>query len=59
MNSTKFSNWLIKNAKVAAVPGIDFGKMGENYIRFSFATSFSLIKKAMNRIEKSMKKLKK
>ena len=34
------------------------GKFGEGFIRFSFATKLDLIKKAMDRIEKAMKKLK-
>lgn len=51
-DSIKFTRYLIKKARVAVVPGTEFGKFGENYIRLSYATSMDLIKKAMNRIEK-------
>jgi len=51
-DSLKFSNKLLKKAKVATVPGVEFGKAGEGYIRFSYAASKSSIRKAMNRIEK-------
>jgi aminotransferase len=50
-NSRKFALDLLKKAKVAVVPGSEFGKYGEGYIRCSYATSFSLIKKAMDRME--------
>ncbi|MEM5872138.1 MAG: pyridoxal phosphate-dependent aminotransferase, partial [Candidatus Aenigmatarchaeota archaeon] len=33
MNSFEFSMWLLKNAKVSVVPGTEFGKFGEGYIR--------------------------
>ncbi|MFH1444884.1 MAG: pyridoxal phosphate-dependent aminotransferase [Nanoarchaeota archaeon] len=53
-----FAEWLLKNAKVACVPGTEFGKYGEGYVRFSYATAYDKIEKAMDRIEKSTKKLK-
>ena len=57
MPSLKFSEWLLKNAKVAVVPGTEFGKHGEGYIRCSYATEYSLIEKALSRIERAIKKL--
>jgi len=51
-DSAKFSDMLLRKAKVATVPGVEFGKFGEGYIRCSYATDLKLIKKAMNRIEK-------
>ncbi len=57
MKSVKLSEWLIKNAKVAVFPGSDFGRFGEGFVRFSYATNFKLIKKAMDRIEKAVKRL--
>ena len=51
-DSLKFSNKLLKKAKVATVPGVEFGKAGEGYLRFSYASNIKSIKKAMNRIEK-------
>ena len=58
-NSFKFAQLLLKKARVAVVPGTEFGKYGEGYIRCSYATSLPLIKKAMDRLEKFMKKYKK
>ncbi len=56
--SLSFSDWLLKNAKVATVPGTEFGKFGEGYIRLSYATEYGLIEKALDRIERSLVKLK-
>ncbi|MEA3430654.1 MAG: pyridoxal phosphate-dependent aminotransferase [Nanoarchaeota archaeon] len=55
-NSRFFADKLLKKAKVAVVPGTDFGKMGEGYIRCSYATDYKLIGKAMDRVEKFLKK---
>ncbi|MBI2507652.1 pyridoxal phosphate-dependent aminotransferase [Candidatus Woesearchaeota archaeon] len=54
-SSYKFSQDLLKKAKVAVVPGTEFGEYGEGYIRFSYATKLFLIKKALERIEKYLK----
>ena len=51
-DSFSFAQMLLKKAKVAVVPGTDFGPYGQGYIRFSYATDLNLIKKAMERIEK-------
>ncbi|MFQ6020801.1 MAG: pyridoxal phosphate-dependent aminotransferase [Candidatus Aenigmatarchaeota archaeon] len=59
MNSIKFSELLLKKAKVAVVPGRDFGRYGEGYVRFSYATSMKNIEEGMNRIESKIKRLKK
>jgi len=59
MKSMKFAEWLLKNAKVAVLPGTEFGQHGEGYVRCSYATSYDKIEKALNRIEKATKKLKK
>ncbi|MBI2105861.1 pyridoxal phosphate-dependent aminotransferase [Candidatus Woesearchaeota archaeon] len=54
-NSYDFSQDLLKKAKVAVVPGTEFGNHGEGFIRFSYATKLFLIKKALDRIEKYLK----
>jgi len=54
-DSFHFANTLLKKAKVAVVPGSEFGKNGEGYIRCSFATDYRLIENAMSRIEKFLK----
>lgn len=50
--SQEFAEDLIKYARVVAVPGSAFGKMGEGYIRFVFANSDENLIEAVNRIEK-------
>ena len=55
-NSYRFAQDLLRKSKVAVVPGTEFGKFGEGYIRCSYATDFSKIKIAMDRIEKFVKK---
>ncbi len=50
-NSSKFSRMLLDKAKVAVIPGTEFGPHGEGYIRCSFATDYKLIEKAMDKIE--------
>ena len=56
MNSRKLGDQLLQNAGVAVLPGISFGEYGEGYLRLSFANSVENIKKALDRIEKSLKK---
>ena len=56
-DSYKFAKDLLKKSKVAVVPGREFGKFGEGYIRCSYATDLSNIKIAMDRLEKFVKKL--
>lgn len=52
-NSMKFCEKLLKEQKVAVVPGLGFGMDG--YFRISFATDLENIKKAISRIEKFVK----
>ena len=58
MKSVQLVEWFIKNAKVALVPGSDFGRYGDGYLRFSYATAFPKIRVALDRLEKAAKKLK-
>jgi|TARA_Y100000034_G_scaffold105372_1_gene132663 aminotransferase len=58
MKSLDFSNKLLKKAKVAVVPGTEFGTNGEGYIRCSYATDYKLIVKAMDKLENFVSKLK-
>ncbi|MBI2671982.1 pyridoxal phosphate-dependent aminotransferase [Candidatus Woesearchaeota archaeon] len=55
-NSYKFANSLLTKQKVAVVPGTEFGKYGEGYIRFSYATDLKLIEKGLDKIEKFLKR---
>lgn len=52
LSSETFCTELLKDYKVAVVPGTAFGKIGEGYIRCSYAASLEEIKIAMERIEK-------
>jgi aminotransferase len=54
-NSFKFSSDILKKAKVAVMPGAEFGKSGEGYIRCSYATDYNLIVKAMDKLEKYLR----
>ncbi|MEM3581238.1 MAG: pyridoxal phosphate-dependent aminotransferase [Candidatus Bathyarchaeia archaeon] len=56
--SKEFSDYLLNEAGVAVLPGTSFGKYGEGYLRISFANSIENIKKALDRISKTVEKLK-
>jgi aspartate/methionine/tyrosine aminotransferase len=56
MDSKKLGDHLLYNAGVAVLPGISFGKYGENHLRLSFANSIENIKKALERISKAVEK---
>ncbi|MEE2701839.1 MAG: pyridoxal phosphate-dependent aminotransferase [Thermodesulfobacteriota bacterium] len=54
-NSIEISDFLLDVAKVAVVPGIEFGS--DDHIRISYATSMSDIKEGMRRIKESLEML--
>jgi aminotransferase len=56
MSSTEFAHFILKKAKVLVVPGNEFGKYGEGFVRISYATNYEKIEIAMNRIEEVLKK---
>ena len=49
---------LLKEEKVAVVPGSAFGKGGEGYVRCCYATSTAEIEEALNRIHRFVNKRK-
>ena len=55
-SSRRFASALLNKTKVAVVPGIEFGNYGEGFVRFSYATKYELIEKALERIEKFLRK---
>ena len=55
--SLEFCLGLLKEMKVAVVPGSAFGESGEGFARCCFATSLVKLQEAMNRIETYVKKL--
>lgn len=58
LNSVDFASKLLKEQKVAVVPGTAFGKEGEGHIRISYATGFDQLKEAFNRMEEFLKRSK-
>ncbi len=49
-SALEFCEALLAEARVAAVPGEDFGGCGKNHVRFSFACSEDQISKGMDRL---------
>ncbi|MDD5019624.1 MAG: aminotransferase class I/II-fold pyridoxal phosphate-dependent enzyme [Candidatus Omnitrophica bacterium] len=54
MNAMDFASRLLKEKKVAVVPGTAFGPEYDGHIRISFATGFDKLKEAMDRMEEFM-----
>ncbi len=59
LTSDEFATRLLKEQKVAAVPGSAFGDSGEGFLRISYAYSLENLKKALDRIEIFVEGLKK
>ena len=57
LSSLEFSSQLLKEEKVAVVPGTAFGSSGEGYVRISYATGFDKLKEALARMERFLDKL--
>jgi aminotransferase len=56
MKAMDFSRQLLKEQRVAVVPGTAFGREYDNYIRISYASSYDNLKHALTRIEEFLKK---
>ncbi|MCD6292713.1 MAG: pyridoxal phosphate-dependent aminotransferase [Deltaproteobacteria bacterium] len=50
-NTYDFAFEILEKTGVGVTPGIDFGKNGEGYLRFSYANSLENIAEGMNRLE--------
>ena len=57
-DSYKLAFDILEKAHVGVAPGIDFGKNGEGYLRFSYATSMENIAQGMDRLEDYFTKIK-
>lgn len=57
ITSEEFASGLLKQEKVAVVPGTAFGQSGEGYLRISYAYSLGNLKLALSRIENYIKTL--
>ena len=54
-NSTEFSAFLLEAARIAVVPGVEFGS--DLHVRFSYATSMAQIEKGMDRMAEALRGL--
>lgn len=52
MTSDEFATRLLREEKVAVVPGTAFGDCGEGYVRISYAYSLKSLKEALGRIQR-------
>lgn len=57
MTSDEFATTLLKEEKVAVVPGTAFGDSGEGFLRISYAYSLDNLKEALGRLERFVKRL--
>jgi len=55
LDSLEFAKKLLKEEKVAVVPGSAFGDNFRDYVRISYASSFDDLKEALIRIERFLK----
>lgn len=46
---------ILEKSHVGVTPGVDFGKNGEGYLRFSYANSIKNIEEGLNRLEQYLK----
>lgn len=57
MTSDEFAERLLREEKVAVVPGTAFGSSGEGYLRISYAYSIDDLKVALGRLENFIKRI--
>jgi aspartate/methionine/tyrosine aminotransferase len=57
MSSKEMADYLREKARVIVMDGKEFGPPGEGFIRLNIATAHSVLKEAMDRIEKALKAL--
>jgi hypothetical protein len=51
----RFAFEILEKAHVAVTPGVDFGRLSEGYLRFSYATSLERIREGVLRLEAFLK----
>ncbi|MFO7773300.1 MAG: aminotransferase class I/II-fold pyridoxal phosphate-dependent enzyme [Dehalococcoidia bacterium] len=56
MNSEEFAGKLLKEERVAVVPGTAFGPCGEGFVRCCYATSLPNIEEALKRMDRFLRK---
>lgn len=55
MDSRKFTDFLLNQCHICALAGANFGRMGEGYVRFSYANTIENLAEACDRIEQALK----
>ena len=58
LSSKEFAVRLLRDARVAAVPGSAFGSCGDGYLRCCYATGFNLLEKACDKMARFCESLK-
>lgn len=58
MDSADFAEQLLEQENVAVIPGVAFSKLGEGFIRISFAQSMKVLKEGLDGIERFLNTLK-
>ncbi len=56
MDGTQFAETLLREERVAVVPGSAFGAAGEGYVRCSYATAYEHIEEALERLQRFMRR---
>ena len=54
MTSGEFADFILGKAKVALLPGTNFGEHGEGYVRITYATGIEKIKEGIVRIKEAL-----
>ncbi len=54
LSSEEFSDLMLSKARVALLPGTNFGRYGKGYIRLTYATSLENIKEGLKRMERAL-----
>ena len=57
MDSFAFAELLLEQYGVATVPGVEFGRNGENHLRISYATSYEDCQEGLRRIGQCVRDL--
>jgi len=52
-----FAERLLKEEKVAVVPGRSFGDSGKDFVRCSYATAYEKIEQALERMQRFLKRI--
>jgi aspartate aminotransferase len=54
MSSDEFANFVLQKAGVALLPGNNFGRFGEGYIRMCYVNSMDKITEALEKINNAL-----